>query len=534
LPAKNAKRREIFKIYFSASFRVFRGQFFLKKMARAILKFDEKETPIGEDAISFGRTTDNTFSFSDNTNISRNHARIEFKDGAFMLTDLGSSNGTTVNGQPIAGETALNDGDFITIGNSVIVEFIIEDDTPENAEDDSEAVQSESVAEAKTANEAGKSSKFPLVLGITGAICGLAVVFAVAAAYVSFSSGGNSGCDATARIVSPTNGEILSQETEIRVDLTNSACVSVVHVMLNGRSIADLDSEPYAAQIDPKNFPELADGGLYALQVVLEDSKGNMIPQSREIALQFETKEIATPTPPPGPSATPTPVIQQGKQVTLIDVQKMTAGVVGKFTGGSFKYNLSNPEFLTEVRKRTAEYSTAEGYFSRAMVYKDIINQSFVRDKALDASLPYILAMSRSKFNLEKQGANEGLWQISNDFAAANNYNVVCGTQTLSDPAQDCASKATALYIEDLLVKTFDNDIIYTVAAFGKTVQEANTWKIEIAAADRSDFWKVITDARQREEVVRFFAAAIVAENPNKFGLKKDRAISELYPTIAK
>jgi len=501
-------------------------------MARAILKFDEKEMTIGEDATSFGRTTDNTFSFPDNTNISRNHAKIEFKDGAFMLTDLGSSNGTTVNGQPIAGETALNNGDFITIGNSVIVEFILDDDTPENAEEDSDTVQSESVAEAKTADTASKS-KFPLILGVTGAICGLAVVFAVAAAYISFSGSGNSQCDATARIVSPTNGEILSQETEIRVDLTNSACVSVVHIMLNGKSIADLNVEPYTTQIDPKNFPELADGGLYALQVVLEDSKGNMIPQSREIALQFETKEIATPTPTVGPSVTPTPIIASGKQPTLIDVQKMSAAVVGKFTGGSFKYNLSNPEFLAEVRKRTAEYGAAEGYFGRATNYKDVINQSFVRDKSLDASLPYILAMSRSKFNLEKQGTNEGLWQMSNDFATANAYNVVCTTPNLSEPTQDCAAKVTALYIEDLVVKTFDGDIIFAVAAFGKNSQEALDWKAGLPA-DRADFWKVITDSAQREQVAKFFAAAIVAENPQKFGLKKERPISELYPIVGK
>lgn len=501
-------------------------------MARAILKFDEKETTIGEDATSFGRTTDNTFSFPDNTNISRNHAKIEFKDGAFMLTDLGSSNGTTINGQSIVGETPLNNGDFITIGNSIIVEFILDDDTPENAEKISDSVQSESVAEAKTADAASKS-KFPLILGVTGAICGLAVVFAVAAAYISFSGGGNSQCDATARIVSPTNGEILSQETEIRVDLTNSACVSVVHIMLNGKSIADLNVEPYTTQIDPKNFPELADGGLYALQVVLEDSKGNMIPQSREIALQFETKEVATPTPTVTPSETATPTIAGGKQPTLIDVQKMTAAVVGKFTGGSFKYNLSNPEFLAEVRKRTAEYSAAEGYFERATTYKDIINQSFVRDKSLDASLPYILAMSRSKFNLEKQGANEGLWQMSNDFATANAYNVVCATANLSEPTQDCAAKATALYIEDLVVKTFDGDIIFAVAAFGKNSQEALGWKAGLPA-DRADFWKVITDSTQREQVANFFAAAIVAENPQKFGLKKDRPISELYPIVGK
>jgi pSer/pThr/pTyr-binding forkhead associated (FHA) protein len=503
-------------------------------MARAVLKFDEKEMPIGEDAISFGRTTDNTFSFPDNSNISRNHAEIEFKDGKFVLTDLGSSNGTTINGQRIAGEIALNDGDFITLGNSVIVEFVVEDDTPDNAEEDESGTnKSESIPEAKSADEPSKS-KFPIVLGVTGAVCGLAIVFAVAATYVFISGPGSSGCDATARIVSPVNGEIISQETEVKVEVKNSACVSLVHVVLNGKSIADMNTEPYTAQINPKNYPDLADGGLYALQVVLEDAQGNQIPQGREVALQFETKEVTTPTPTVSPSETATPNITQGNQIKLTDVQKMTAAVVTKFSG-NFKYNLNNQEFLTEVRKRTAEYSTAEGYFGRASVYKDIINQSFVREKSLDASLPYILAMSRSKFTLDKQGANEGLWQMSNDFATANLYNVVCTTPNLSDTTQDCAAKVAALYMEDLVVKTFDGDIVFAVAAFGKSPQEANTWKAGLPLpAERSDFWKVITDQAQRELVARFFAAAIVAENPGKFGLKKERPISELYPTVAK
>ena len=498
-------------------------------MARAILKFNERELTIGEDTTSFGRAAESSVSFPDNSNISRNHASIEFTGGKFVLNDLGSSNGTTINGQKIEGETVLNDGDFITLGNSVMVEFLIEDDTPDGYDASADAVQTESVAEAQTANEASRS-KFPVVLGITGAVCGLAVVFAVAAAYVFLSDGGTPACAATARIVSPTNGEMISQETEIKVDVTNGACVSVVRVMLNGKSIADLNAEPYTAQIDPKNYPELADGGLYALQVVLEDSQGNKLPQSREIALQFETKEIVKPpTPPTGQTETPTPTPVGGKQITLIDVQKMTAATVGKFTGASLKYNLSNPEFLAEVRKRTAEYANAEGYSTRAANYKDVINESFVRGKGLDASLPYILAMSRSKFNLEKQGADEGLWQMSNDFATANAYNAACTNANLSDAAQECAATVAALYLENLVVTAFDGDIVFAVAAFGKTTQEAITWKTSLPA-DRTDFWKVITDQAQREQVARFFAAAIVAENPQRFGLKKDRPISELYP----
>lgn len=499
-------------------------------MARAILKFDEKELTIGESATTFGRTTENTLSFPDNPNISRNHADIRFDDGEFVLTDLGSSNGTTINGQPIEGETVLNDGDFITLGNSVVVEFILEDDTPDNAEYESQNAQSEAIPEAVPVGET-KKSKTGLILGATGAVCGLAVVFAVAATYVTFSGGGSgSTCDATARITNPINGQVISQETDVNVTVQNSACVGKVRVVLNGETVAELKTEPFTAKLDPKNYAALSDGGLYPLQVVLEDTDGNVIPpQTQEMAmLQFETREIATPTRTPVGSVTPTPTVPGGREITLIDVQKMSAEIAGKFTG-NFKYNLSNPDFLTEVRRQTAAYSKSEGYFSRAAVYRDIINQSFVRDKSLPASLPFIMAMSRSQFKLDKQGANEGLWQMSNDFATANLYNVGCTNANLSDAAQECAAKATALYLEDLLVESFDNDIVLTVAAFGKSQQEANTWKASLPA-ERADFWKVITDPAQREQIAKFFAAAIVAENPVKFGLKKERAISELYP----
>jgi hypothetical protein len=135
--------------------------------------------------------------------------------------------------------------------------------------------------------------------------------------------------------------------------------------------------------------------------------------------------------------------------------------------------------------------------------------------------------MSRSKFNLDKQGENESLWQMTNAFVTTN-YAGICETPNLSEPTQECAAKITATYMEDLVVKVFDDDIIYAVAAFGKTQQEASDWK-KTLPADRSDFWSAIQDPKQKEEVVRFFAAAIVAENPQKFGLKNERPISELY-----
>ncbi len=50
---------------------------------------------------------------------SRQHARIEARADAYVLIDLGSTNGTIVNGEP-ASERELAGGDRITIGSSVL------------------------------------------------------------------------------------------------------------------------------------------------------------------------------------------------------------------------------------------------------------------------------------------------------------------------------------------------------------------------------------------------------------------------------
>jgi len=49
---------------------------------------------------------------------SRRHAEVRNEDGAFVLTDLGSTNGTSVNGAPVTTHV-LEDGDRVMIGETV-------------------------------------------------------------------------------------------------------------------------------------------------------------------------------------------------------------------------------------------------------------------------------------------------------------------------------------------------------------------------------------------------------------------------------
>jgi len=57
---------------------------------------------------------------------SRRHAAVIARGGAFRVLDLGSTNGTYLNGRPIHGEEALQDGDRIRIGEEEF-EFVLHD-----------------------------------------------------------------------------------------------------------------------------------------------------------------------------------------------------------------------------------------------------------------------------------------------------------------------------------------------------------------------------------------------------------------------
>jgi len=57
----------------------------------------------------------------DDEKVSGEHARLNHKEGQFMILDLLSSNGTWVNGEQISNPTPLKENDEIRIGDTVFV-----------------------------------------------------------------------------------------------------------------------------------------------------------------------------------------------------------------------------------------------------------------------------------------------------------------------------------------------------------------------------------------------------------------------------
>lgn len=70
--------------------------------------------PLDSTSMTIGRGLNNDIILED-ARVSRNHAQLRYKSRRFWLTDLGSTNGTFVNGEPVT-ERALRDGDVISLG----------------------------------------------------------------------------------------------------------------------------------------------------------------------------------------------------------------------------------------------------------------------------------------------------------------------------------------------------------------------------------------------------------------------------------
>lgn len=87
--------------------------------------------PIRAVPFKIGRSVDdpNGLSLNEDTGVSRTHAQITYENGAFLITDLGSSNGTLVNGTKINPHTPiqLRDGTKIVLGKNTEIIFRVDD-----------------------------------------------------------------------------------------------------------------------------------------------------------------------------------------------------------------------------------------------------------------------------------------------------------------------------------------------------------------------------------------------------------------------
>jgi pSer/pThr/pTyr-binding forkhead associated (FHA) protein/tetratricopeptide (TPR) repeat protein len=101
-------------------------------MQKLLIEDDEGKTvavPLIRDEITIGRQEGNTIRLSEQ-NVSRRHARLVRREGALLLEDLSSYNGTKLNGAAISASAPLKDGDVFLIGD---YRMAIKEDRPSAA-----------------------------------------------------------------------------------------------------------------------------------------------------------------------------------------------------------------------------------------------------------------------------------------------------------------------------------------------------------------------------------------------------------------
>src|SRR5688500_15612492 len=231
------------------------------------LKFEGGDIALKDGVTTLGRTTENDVSFAGDSNVSRYHAEIEARGTDYCLIDLGSSNGTTVNGDRVTGEVYLTPGDRIVLGGSSEVVFgpggdaepekEIEE-TPVIAGGPSIPSPAPSVQPLASVPDLTASGSRTMLMVAGGAML-IALIVVVAAGAIYYRNTTTS-CEAKVKIVTPENFEAINKATPIELDLADDGCVAKAVFTIGEEEIGTASGSPFTATLDPDRYPGLADG----------------------------------------------------------------------------------------------------------------------------------------------------------------------------------------------------------------------------------------------------------------------------------
>jgi hypothetical protein len=162
--------------------------------------------------------------------VSRRHAMVSGCDGGYLVEDLGSLNGTTLNGRPVVGAVRLTDGDRLRLAD-VEVEFRLgrRHGGPSSTRSDRRLPLRAELHDAPGFSGRG------LLLAVAGSIVGTALTPAVAGQWGSLAAA------ALAPIIAATFSTTRAGDTgRVRIAAVVILSATALALMWTGLSVADL------------------------------------------------------------------------------------------------------------------------------------------------------------------------------------------------------------------------------------------------------------------------------------------------------
>ena len=490
--------------------------------------------------VSIGRARDNRVTIDDRM-VSQYHAVIERRGDRFWLSDLGSTNGTTVNGEAVAFERALQDGDAISIGGAATIAFHAD---PGSSPLQGPANEADGVTRAPAPPgapgllrppQASATPRASLKLMIVAVVAGL--VIAGGAVLVVTSVTGDS--DAAIRVLSPETGSTIRGPQTIRIDAEDAKDIDEVIYLLDGVEFASAARPPFEVTLDPAQLGTKVrnlGSGNHVLMVTVQDKDGNQKPQPDTVLLAFDTSgtppdggEIKT----SGDRADNRP-LRPGAPSGPADVAALSRNLAATISGKSW-YDFAAP-FADEIGRRTQEYRV--DVMDEAGRYRRQIGSAF-NSKGLPPAIGFVMALAESRFKEDAGNADQkiGFWQVPRQIALEQGYILPDESAAALKDVKRSAEIAAA-YINDLVNALGGTDnFMYAVACYGMSLGQAAKVRVRLEELDpnataRKDFWRMVqSDVVPRaaaDRVAKFFAAGIVGENPQAFGLNA-RPLASLY-----
>ena len=490
-----------------------------------------EEIFLDSDKTSFGRGGEAEYRFEDD-GLSRLHASIYIEDDHIWVVDENSTNGTFVNGEKVtASGIPLEDGDTVKIGHYTKLRVSIQEPgyEPTAAAPDTTGESEYAAASSSSTTTTESESPSPLIpLMITGfaflVICGAAVFIGISVMgnnspqYVENRDGFDDGFD----------DDGFDDEDTADSDGSSEDNSPVSPQTNNPTTTSPVNSSPPVANSDGENLTDSPTAN--------KQTGSSNLPSGKTYQAMSDAEK---------------------NQYVKAKAEKV-ARIIGNRSGESIppaaivKIRRFLDSYVSRIRRAKKNDCSGKGWLSSDMVSileRARKNAPFIirafNKRGIDPQVGLYLAMIESEHCpcLQSYTGPLGMFQFTRATGKRHGLDTRRGASP-SNPDERCqpepAARAAASYMKSLTgrIGTGPLSIPLAIASYnsgegglGKNLRIA----LEANESQERSFWTLVANSEklaeqfQRENikyVPKFFAAAIIGENPRDFGISGMRALS--------